>query len=133
MTPETLTVVGCSVAILAVMVTLHVRLTADVAELRRELRGEVAGVRGEVAGVRGEVAGVRSELRGDMAELRTELRGDMAELRTELRGDLAEVRGDLAALSRDVASQGERLARIEGAVLGPWRPPEPDPAGEKPA
>ena len=86
MTPETLTVVGCSVAILAVMVALHVRLTADMAELRRELRG-----------------------------------------------DLAEVRGDLAVLRRDVANQGERLARIEGAVLGPWRPPEPDPAGEKPA
>ena len=86
MTPETLTVVGCSVAILAVMVTLHVRLTADMAGVRRELRG-----------------------------------------------DVAEVRGDLAALRRDVASQGERLARIEGAVLGPWRPPKPDPAGEKPA
>ena len=122
MSPETLTVVGCSVAILAVMVSLHVRLTADVAELRRELRGEVAGVRGEVAGVR-----------GDLAEVRSELRGDLAEVRSELRGDLAEVRGDLAALRRDVASQGERLARIEGAVLGPWRPPEPDPAGEKPA
>ena len=129
MTPETLTVVGCSVAILAVMVSLHVRLTADVAELRRELRGEVAGVRGEVAGVRGEVA----EVRGEVAEVRREVRGDLAEVRRELRGDLAEVRGDLAALRRDVAGQGERLARIEGAVLGPWRPPEPDPAGEKPA
>lgn len=129
MTPETLTVVGCSVAILAVMVTLHVRLTADVAELRRELRGEVAEVRGDMAELRREVRGDVARVRGDMAELRTELRGDMA----EVRGDMAELRGDLAALRRDVASQGERLARIEGAVLGPWRPPEPDPAGEKPA
>ena len=79
-------VITSNMAVLAVVVALHVRLAADVAELRREVRG-----------------------------------------------DVAEVRGDLAALRRDVASQGERLARIEGAVLGPWRPAEPDPAGEKPA
>ena len=32
-----------------------------------------------------------------------------------MRQEVAEIRRDLAALS-------ERVARIEGAVLGPWRP-----------
>ena len=36
-------------------------------------------------------------------------------------------------LARDLRALAERVARIEGAVCGPWRPPEPDPAGEKPA
>ena len=39
----------------------------------------------------------------------------------------------LQELARDLRALAERVARIEGAVCGPWRPPEPDPAGEKPA
>ena len=41
----------------------------------------------------------------------------MAELRTEL----AEVRRDLHALA-------ERVARVEGALTGPWRPTNGSPA-----
>ena len=32
------------------------------------------------------------------------------------------LRRELQELRKEVAGQGERLARIEGAVLGPWRP-----------
>ena len=39
----------------------------------------------------------------------------------------------LQELARDLRALAERVARIECAVCGPWRPPEPDPAGEKPA
>ena len=39
----------------------------------------------------------------------------------------------LGELARDLRGLAERVARIEGAVCGPWRPPEPGPAGEKPA
>ena len=39
----------------------------------------------------------------------------------------------LEELARDLRALAERVARIEGAVCGPWRPPETDPAGEKPA
>lgn len=39
----------------------------------------------------------------------------------------------LEELARDLRAMAERVARIEGAVCGPWRPPETDPAGEKPA
>ena len=41
--------------------------------------------------------------------------------RTELRADVAEVRRDLHALA-------ERVARIEGALTGPWRPTNGSPA-----
>ena len=41
--------------------------------------------------------------------------------RTELRSDVAEVRRDLHALA-------ERVARIEGALTGPWRPTNGSPA-----
>ena len=47
---------------------------------------------------------------------------------TDLRREMEDMRRELLELRKDVASQGERLARIEGAVLGPWRPePEGDP------
>ena len=39
----------------------------------------------------------------------------LASTRTELRTDVAEVRRDLHALA-------ERVARVEGALTGPWRP-----------
>ena len=45
-------------------------------------------------------------------------------LRRENREDLAGLREDLAAVRADVAAHGERLARIEGALLGPARPTE---------
>ena len=81
MTAETLTVIGTGVAVLAVLVplilTLHARQAADLADVRREV---------------------------------------------------ADMRREMLQLRKDVAAQGERLARIEGAVLGPWRPePEGDP------
>ena len=41
--------------------------------------------------------------------------------RTELRTDVAEVRRDLHAIA-------ERVARIEGALTGPWRPTNGSPA-----
>ena len=81
MTAETLAVIGTGVAVLAVLVplilTLHARQAADLADVRREV---------------------------------------------------ADMRREMLQLRKDVAAQGERLARIEGAVLGPWRPePEGDP------
>ena len=44
-----------------------------------------------------------------------------SDLRSELRNESAEVRREL------LASIDRRLARIEGAVLGPWRPSETEP------
>ena len=46
---------------------------------------------------------------------------DLREVEAEESADLRE---DLAAVRAAVAAHGERLARIEGALLGPARPPE---------
>ena len=45
-----------------------------------------------------------------------------------LRGDLSAACADLTALRGDLHGLGEREARIEGALTGPWRPPNGAPA-----
>ena len=65
------------------------------------------------------VLAVGVALAGLMLTLFRDLKGDLRELRRETRQELAELR-------REVVAQGERLSRIEGAVLGPWRPDPPE-------
>ncbi|MDE0227324.1 MAG: hypothetical protein OXJ62_00535 [Spirochaetaceae bacterium] len=63
------------------------------------------------------------------------LRRELDTLRTDLRADVAEVRADVRALTVRVDALAERVARIEGAMSGPWRPPTngtPAPAPSKP-
>ncbi len=120
MTTVIIAVVAVGVALLAVLVPLLIVqgrrigvVAADVAATRTELSAVVAEVRREL---REDLAEVRRELRDDLAEVRREVRNDLAELRREVRTDLAEVRTDLHVLS-------DRVARIEGVLSGPWRPP----------
>jgi hypothetical protein len=54
-------------------------------------------------------------------------------LEDRLNGRINRLEARIEELARDLRALAERVARIEGAVCGPWRPPEPDPAGEKPA
>ena len=60
------------------------------------------------------------------------LAADLSATRTELRADVAEVRRDLIArtdrLTDDLHSLAERVARMEGALTGPWRPTNGSPA-----
>ena len=65
--------------------------------------------------IRAQGAGLRREI----DQLRDELRADVA----ELRADVADVRRDVAEARRDLRDLGERVARIEGALTGPWRAP----------
>ena len=51
------------------------------------------------------------QVRGDVDRVR----GDVASLDARLTAEVAEVRRDLHGLS-------DRVARIEGALAGPWRP-----------
>ena len=58
-------------------------------------------------------------IRAQGTALRREIEGQGASLRREidtLRADVGEVRRDLHGLS-------DRVARIEGTLTGPWRPP----------
>lgn len=58
-----------------------------------------------------------------MLTLAAGIRGDLDTLRNEMRGDLDTLRGDVAEARRDLHALGERVARIEGTLAGPWRPP----------
>ena len=85
MSGEAIAIVAAAVGLLAVLVplilTLHVRVVAEIAEVRRDLHAEATAIR-----------------------------------------------ADLHALA-------ERVARIEGAMSGPWRPPAngaPAPASTPP-
>ena len=63
-----------------------------------------------------------------LAAARTELRADVAEVRRDLHAEATAIRAYLHALA-------ERVARIEGTLSGPWRPPAngtPAPAAEAP-
>ena len=50
-------------------------------------------------------ADLRKELKGDIAELRTELKGDIAELRTELKTDIAKLDDRVYALAAGLRPQ----------------------------
>ena len=54
-------------------------------------------------------------------------RSDLAELRS----DLADLRTDLTqrmdSLDARLVDVDRRVARVEGALIGPWRPPADDP------
>lgn len=67
-------------------------------------------------------------LAGAMEAMRAELHGKIEAVRTELRGDAALIRAELAEVRRDVHALSERVARVEGALTGPWRPPNGAPA-----
>ena len=84
---------------------------AEVAELRTEVRTDIAEVRTEIAEVRTEIAELRAEMRTEIAEVRT----DIAELRAEMRTEIAEVRTEMAELRMevrtDIAAMEARLVR----------------------
>ena len=59
---------------------------------------------------------LHGRLAADLKATRTELHGDVAEVRRDLHAEATAIRVDLHALA-------ERVARIEGVLTGPWRPP----------
>ena len=115
MSAEAIAIVAVGVTLLAVLVPLMLALNH---------------------GVRSEVADLRREMQGELANVRS----DMTDLRREMQGELANVRSDIADVRRDLQALGERVARIEGRldalapVMTPIRPmtapaePAPTPA-----
>lgn len=61
---------------------------------------------------------VRDELSGSESRLRAEFTSANSELRGEFTSANSEPRGELAQLRASVASNGERLARMEGLMAG---------------
>ena len=50
------------------------------------------------------------------------LRRELDTLRGDIRADVASLRADVAAVRAGLHALAERVARIEGAFTGPWRP-----------
>ena len=91
----------------------HERLTSFGAELRTELRGEMAQL--------------ATELRGEMAQLRTELRADMVHLRVTLQADAQatlkalneENRAWFLTIDDKYKDLPDRVRKLEEAVFSP--------------
>ena len=62
-------------------------------------------------------------LRREIDAQGTALRREIDTLRTDVTTDVAAVRVDVAEVRRDLHALAERVARIEGTLSGPWRPP----------
>ena len=56
------------------------------------------------------------------------IRADVDNLRMEVRADVAAIREDVANIRDDLHTLSERVARIEGALVGPYRLVAPVPA-----
>ena len=82
---------GAGFALAAIMGAFGILYQGQV-DLRAEMRGEIAGLRAEM---RGEIAGLRAEMRSEIAALREEMHREFGVLR------------------REIASLGERVARLE--------------------
>lgn len=54
------------------------------------------------------------------------LLGVLVPLLLSLRGEMAQVRDEVSQVRRDLHSLAERVARIEGALSGPYRLPAPE-------
>ncbi len=70
----------------------------DLAEVKAELKADVAEVKADLAEVKVDLAEVKAELKADVAEVKAELKADIAEVKTEVKADVAEVRTDVARL-----------------------------------
>ena len=93
---------GAGFALAAIMGAFGILYQGQV-DLRAEMRGEIAGLRAEM---RGEIAGLREEMLGGIAGLREEMRAEIGGLREEMHREFG-------VLRREIASLGERVARLE--------------------
>lgn len=83
--------------------------------------------------IRSQGSTLRREIEGQGASLGREI----DTLRTDLGRELDTLRSDVAEVRRDLHALSDRVARIEGAMSGPWRPPAngapaPAPSPSKP-
>ena len=72
-----------------------------------------------IVAVVGVGVGLRAVLVPLLLTLAAGIRGEL----DHVRGEVGDVRRDVSEVRRDLRDLGERVARIEGALTGPWRPP----------
>ena len=116
MSAEAIAIVGVGVTLLAVLVPLTLAVAGGI-------RGDVAKLRAEMGTLRADQDTLRGDMQNGLDKLRVEMQNGMDALRSEMHAQSDALRGDVAEVRRDLHALGERVARIEGTLAGPWRPP----------
>ena len=81
---------------------------ADVAEVRSEMKTEIAEVKTEIAEVKTEISEVKTEI----AEVRTEVKTEIAEVKIEVKTEIAKVRTEMSEMKVDI------IKWVVGLLLG---------------
>ena len=95
---ETLTIIGASIALAAVILTSTVGVRGEIRDVREELRAEIRYV--------------RAEARADREALRAEARADREALRAEARTDREAFQSHIIRLTEQQGILGARLDGI---------------------
>lgn len=110
MSNEAIAIVGVGVALLAVLVPLLLAQGRRLDRIEARIDARIDALAAAVEAVR------------------TDLHAEIVSVRTDLQAEIVSVRAELAEVRRDVHALSERVARVEGALTGPWRPPNGAPA-----
>ena len=90
----------------------------EVEAVRADMRAEIADVRTEIAGVRTEVEAVRADMRAEIAGVRTEIAGVRTEVeavRADTRAEIAGVRTEVEAVRADMRAE---IAGVRTEIAG---------------
>ena len=121
-----LTLFGAVGAVAAMLTVLLPVILAQGKGLRREIDAHGAELRRQIDDVRREIDAQGTELRRQIDTQGAEVRREI----DSLRGEVGSLRSDMAETRRDLHALSDRVARIEGALTGPWRPTNGSPAPE---
>ena len=113
-----LTLFGAVGAVAAMLTVLLPVILAQGKGLRREIDAQGAELRRQIDDVRREIDAQGTELRRQIDTQGAEVRREI----DSLRGEVGSLRSDMAETRRDLHALSDRIARIEGALTGPWRP-----------
>ena len=121
---ETLTILGVSVALAALIFTGIAGLRTEMQAMRTEIRTEIRDVRTEA---QANVEILRAEARADREALRAEARADREALRAELRADRERFERHILRLTEQQSALSAHVETIRRqlATAVPIRPPIP--------
>lgn len=117
------TAVQFVVIVLTILVAVFV-LSADIRDVRADVRTLRSEVKTDVAALRSEVETDMAALRSDMAALRSEVKTDVASLRSEMAALRVEVKAEVAALRTEVAALRDDVHAIDLRLAVALPPPD---------
>lgn len=126
MSTALVTLFGAAGAVAAMLGVIVPLILAQGKALRREIDAQGAELRQRIDA---QGAELRQRIDAQGAELRREIDALRPEI-DALRGDMGRLRAEVAELRRDLHGLSDRVARIEGALTGPWRPTNGSPTPE---